>query len=229
MKCRICVVITARSSYARIKTVLQAIRDHPDLELQLVVGASALLDRYGSVIDVIRADAFEQDAQVYMMVEGESLVTEPGRFRRRLQAIGGNLLMLTEFGGDEFNTRLILLSHCVVQKQSGVGYIAMMLQVPIISYNLVETDYQDDMYKIIGGSFHAETVGELEAALDRLETPEAREDLARKQEEACRRYCAVVESPCSEISRVIQRHFVEHAARECPDLVNEEHANRVRP
>ncbi len=155
--------------------------------------------------------------------------TELGRFRRRLQAIGGNLLMLIEFGGDEFNTRLILLSHCVVQKQSGVGYIAMMLRVPIISYNLVETDYQDDMYKLIGGSFHAETVGELEAALDRLETPEAREALARKQEEACRRYCAVVESPCSEISRVIQRHFVEHAARECPDLVNEEHANRVRP
>ncbi|MEE9249914.1 MAG: UDP-N-acetylglucosamine 2-epimerase [Alphaproteobacteria bacterium] len=75
MKRRICVVITARPSYARIKTVLQAIKDHPDLELQLVVGASALLDRYGSAIDVIRADAFEPDAEVYMVVEGENLVT----------------------------------------------------------------------------------------------------------------------------------------------------------
>ena len=72
---RICVVITARPSYARIKTVLQAIKAHPELELQLVVGASALLDRYGSAIDVIRADGFEPDAQVYMVVEGENLVT----------------------------------------------------------------------------------------------------------------------------------------------------------
>ena len=58
MKRRICIVITARASYARIKTVLEAVNDHPDIELALVVGASALLDRFGSVIDVIRADGF---------------------------------------------------------------------------------------------------------------------------------------------------------------------------
>lgn len=68
-------MITARPSYARIKTALLAIRDHPDLELQLVVGASALLDRYGSAIHAIRADGFEPDATVYMVVEGENLVT----------------------------------------------------------------------------------------------------------------------------------------------------------
>ncbi len=75
MSKRICVVITARPSYARIKTALAAIKEHPDLELQLVVGASALLDRYGTVIDVIRADGFEPDAAVYMVLEGENLVT----------------------------------------------------------------------------------------------------------------------------------------------------------
>lgn len=72
---KVCVVITARPSYSRIKTVLEAIRDHPGLQLQLVVGASALLERYGPVIDVIRADGFEPDAVVYMVVEGENLVT----------------------------------------------------------------------------------------------------------------------------------------------------------
>lgn len=72
---RVCVVITARPSYARIKTVLEAVRDHPDLELQIVVGASALLERYGPAIDVIRADGFEPDAVVYMVLEGENLVT----------------------------------------------------------------------------------------------------------------------------------------------------------
>ena len=44
----ICVVVTARPSYSRIRTALQAIRQHPDLELKLVVAASALLDRYGN-------------------------------------------------------------------------------------------------------------------------------------------------------------------------------------
>ncbi|HDZ79315.1 MAG TPA: UDP-N-acetylglucosamine 2-epimerase (hydrolyzing), partial [Gammaproteobacteria bacterium] len=71
----ICIVITARASYARIKTVLQAVKDHPELELKLVVGASALLERYGPVVDIIRADGFEPDEVVYMVVEGENLVT----------------------------------------------------------------------------------------------------------------------------------------------------------
>jgi UDP-hydrolysing UDP-N-acetyl-D-glucosamine 2-epimerase len=72
---KVAVVITARPSYARIKTVLEAIVEHPELELQLVIAASALLERYGSVIDVIRADGFKPDALVYMVVEGENPVT----------------------------------------------------------------------------------------------------------------------------------------------------------
>jgi UDP-N-acetylglucosamine 2-epimerase len=71
-KRRVCVVITARPSYSRIKTALVAIRDHPDLELQLVVAASALLDRYGSAIDQIKSDGFHIDAHVYMVLEGEN-------------------------------------------------------------------------------------------------------------------------------------------------------------
>ncbi|MCG8459594.1 MAG: UDP-N-acetylglucosamine 2-epimerase, partial [Holophagales bacterium] len=71
----IAVVITARPSYARIKTVLEAVRDRDDLRLQLVVGASALLERYGQVVDVIEADGFHPDATVYMVVEGENPVT----------------------------------------------------------------------------------------------------------------------------------------------------------
>jgi UDP-hydrolysing UDP-N-acetyl-D-glucosamine 2-epimerase len=72
---KICVVITARPSYARVRTALEAIRAHPDLELQLVVAASALLDRYGNAIDVIEKEGFKVDRQVYMILEGENLVT----------------------------------------------------------------------------------------------------------------------------------------------------------
>lgn len=75
MKRRICVLVTARPSYSRIKSALRAITDHPELELQLVVAASALLDRYGSAIHSIERDRFEIKARVYMVLEGENLVT----------------------------------------------------------------------------------------------------------------------------------------------------------
>ena len=68
---KICIVVTARPSYSRIKTVLESIRDHKDLELQFVVGASALLERYGPVIDVIKSDGLSPDAEVHVVLEGE--------------------------------------------------------------------------------------------------------------------------------------------------------------
>lgn len=73
MKRKVCVVVTARPSYSRIKTALQAIERHPDLTLQLVVGASALLDRYGTAVDFMAADGFKPSARVHMVLEGEHL------------------------------------------------------------------------------------------------------------------------------------------------------------
>lgn len=70
---KVCVVITARPSYSRVKTALKAIKEHPDLELQLVVAASALLDRYGSAVNYIQKDGFEITAKVFNVLEGENL------------------------------------------------------------------------------------------------------------------------------------------------------------
>ena len=69
---KICVVITARPSYSRVKTVLEAVKRHPDLQLQLVVAASALLERYGRVEEQIITDGFDIDARVFMVLEGEN-------------------------------------------------------------------------------------------------------------------------------------------------------------
>jgi UDP-hydrolysing UDP-N-acetyl-D-glucosamine 2-epimerase len=72
---KVCVVIGSRANYGSIKSVMSAIRAHPELTLQIVVGASALLDRFGSVVDVIERDGFVPDARVNMIVEGETPVT----------------------------------------------------------------------------------------------------------------------------------------------------------
>lgn len=72
-KRKIAVVITARPSYSRVKTVLTAIKKHPELELQLIVAASALLERYGSAVNYIEKDGFEIAAKVFNVLEGENL------------------------------------------------------------------------------------------------------------------------------------------------------------
>lgn len=54
---------------------MRAVQKHPDLKLQLIVGASALLDRYGAIVDVIEADGFKPDARVHMLIEGETPLT----------------------------------------------------------------------------------------------------------------------------------------------------------
>jgi UDP-hydrolysing UDP-N-acetyl-D-glucosamine 2-epimerase len=72
MKRKICVVITARPSYSRVKTVLTAINNHEDLELQLVVAGSALIKRYGNAVQVIEDDGFKIDAKVYNVLEVEN-------------------------------------------------------------------------------------------------------------------------------------------------------------
>ena len=72
---KICVFIGSRANYSSIKSVMRAVREHPQLTLQLIVGASALLDRFGSVVDVIEAEGFTPDARVTMIVEGETPAT----------------------------------------------------------------------------------------------------------------------------------------------------------
>ena len=72
---KVCIVVGSRANYSSIKSVMRAVKAHPDLKLQLVVAASALLDRFGSVVDVIERDGFTPDARVTMIVEGETPAT----------------------------------------------------------------------------------------------------------------------------------------------------------
>lgn len=72
---KICVVVNSRANYGRIKSFLRAAKAHSGLQLQLIVGASALLYRFGEAIKIIRADGFEPDSVVHSIVEGETPTT----------------------------------------------------------------------------------------------------------------------------------------------------------
>lgn len=72
---KIACAVTSRASYARIKTALQAINGHPDLDLQVIAAASVLLEKYGSAVNVMDGDGLSIAERVYMIVEGENPVT----------------------------------------------------------------------------------------------------------------------------------------------------------
>ena len=66
------VILTYRGAYARLKTFLCAVRNEPNLELKLIVGASVLLEKFGDASQVIEDDGFEIDARLHMVLEGEN-------------------------------------------------------------------------------------------------------------------------------------------------------------
>jgi UDP-hydrolysing UDP-N-acetyl-D-glucosamine 2-epimerase len=72
---KVCVVVGSRANYSSIKSAMVAIKEHADLQLQVVAAASAVLDRYGQVVDLIVRDGFTPDARLFMLVEGETPAT----------------------------------------------------------------------------------------------------------------------------------------------------------
>lgn len=67
----ICVFVGSRANYSSIKSVMRAVNDRPDLNLQLVLGASAILERFGKVQDLIEKDGFKTDAYFTNLIEGD--------------------------------------------------------------------------------------------------------------------------------------------------------------
>jgi UDP-hydrolysing UDP-N-acetyl-D-glucosamine 2-epimerase len=72
---RIAVVVTARPSWAKLFTICEALQAMPDVDLQIIACASALLERYGNVSKVIQAQGFTLAAECWSTYEGANLVT----------------------------------------------------------------------------------------------------------------------------------------------------------
>lgn len=72
---KICVFIGSRANYASCKSAMRAIQLHPELQLQTVLGAAGILERYGNIEAMIKEDGFSIDGQFYMIVEGENPLT----------------------------------------------------------------------------------------------------------------------------------------------------------
>jgi len=74
-KRRVCVLLVDRANYGRLKPVMQAIRDHPRLELKVVAGGTMVLERFGRTVEVLRRDGFRVDGEVFMELEGSTPIS----------------------------------------------------------------------------------------------------------------------------------------------------------
>lgn len=70
IKRKILVVLVDRANYGRMRSVMQAIADHPGLELLVMCSGTMVLERFGGTIKEVKADGFEVHSQVYMELEG---------------------------------------------------------------------------------------------------------------------------------------------------------------
>jgi len=68
----ICVVVVNRANYARIRTVLQALKERDDVQLTIVASSSALLPRFGRVADLMESDGLKATEYVWSVVEGDT-------------------------------------------------------------------------------------------------------------------------------------------------------------
>jgi len=71
----VCVYIGGRANYASAKSILENISNHRDLELQVIVGAASVVDRYGSLSRIIQEDGFSIGYRFFSLVEGETPLT----------------------------------------------------------------------------------------------------------------------------------------------------------
>jgi UDP-hydrolysing UDP-N-acetyl-D-glucosamine 2-epimerase len=91
---RIAVVVTARPSWSKLQPVCEALKARPDVELQIIACASALLERYGKVVDVIKAQGFTVTEEVWSTYEGANLVTGARETGALLEHLCGHLSRL---------------------------------------------------------------------------------------------------------------------------------------
>ena len=127
--------------------------------------------------------------------------------REALVNVESRATLFTEFTDDVFNAKLIKSSRAIIQKQSTLGFLALIFRVPILSYNFIDTDYHDDLFKLLKISFHSESEDDLKASIRMLDDPIVMKAYFKRMKHMEEKYCRFEKSPCDNIVAVIDRHF----------------------
>jgi UDP-hydrolysing UDP-N-acetyl-D-glucosamine 2-epimerase len=72
---KICVVLVDRANYGRLKPVMQALQDHPEVQLQVVCAGTMVLERFQQPVQLVRIHGFPVDSEIYLELEGSTPTT----------------------------------------------------------------------------------------------------------------------------------------------------------
>jgi UDP-hydrolysing UDP-N-acetyl-D-glucosamine 2-epimerase len=72
---KICVVLVDRANYGRLKPVMRAINEQPELELQVIAAGAMVLERFDLPVQVVKGDGFQIDGEIYIELEGSTPAT----------------------------------------------------------------------------------------------------------------------------------------------------------
>lgn len=74
-KRKVCVVMVDRANYGRLKPVMAAIDQRPELELSVVCAGTMVLERFGNAVQVVRDDGFTVHGEIHTELEGSTPAT----------------------------------------------------------------------------------------------------------------------------------------------------------
>jgi UDP-hydrolysing UDP-N-acetyl-D-glucosamine 2-epimerase len=72
---KVCVILVDRANYGRLKPVMHAIANQPELELQVIAAGTMVLERFDQPVRVVREDGFHVDGEIYLELEGSTPAT----------------------------------------------------------------------------------------------------------------------------------------------------------
>ncbi len=67
---KIALVVFSRANYASIKGILSELKKDKKLDFLLIVGSSAVITKYGSILDILKKDGFKVDYILQNQIEG---------------------------------------------------------------------------------------------------------------------------------------------------------------
>ena len=91
MSRKVCIVLTTRGNYAKMRSTMEAISHHPGLVLQTVIGGALLDSGYGDFRSTIEGDGFAADGTLDYIAEGKTLDSVTASAGRCTQAMGALL------------------------------------------------------------------------------------------------------------------------------------------
>ncbi len=72
---KVCVVLVDRANYGRLKPVMRAIAERPEIEMQVLCAGTMVLERFGYPVEVVREDGFQVSGEIFIELEGSKPAT----------------------------------------------------------------------------------------------------------------------------------------------------------